>query len=87
MMHAGRIETSNRLKGVLAFLAGRGQRGATTIEIADALRTTNPGRDVSEINHNFRRSGIGRKIVCEYEGATDSGRRIWRYRLLEEMAA
>lgn len=86
-MHAASIHTSERLQSIIRLLTDRMDFGATTLEIVDELRTMNPGRDISEINKGFRDDHDQRRIICEYQGTTESGRRVFRYRLIRELAA
>jgi len=87
--HIARIATSDRLTRIVVYLTMRGGMGATTIDMMDDLRTSNPGGDVSEVNANWRLSGDERLIVCKYERMTDDGRKVYRYRIVkrDEVAA
>lgn len=70
---------SPRIVKLVAFLRQRGTTGATSLEIADACTSTRPSSDVSEA----RACGI--QVDCSYEGATETGRKIYRYRIYEPL--
>ena len=70
-MHAASVERSQRLKRVLEFLESRGERGATSLELANEARTVAPGTCISELRHQ------GYSIRCEQVKLGD--KRVWRY--------
>jgi hypothetical protein len=66
---------SPRIQKLVAFLKERGSMGATSIEISDHCCTPRSASDVSEAR------ACGLDIVASYEGKSDTGRKIYRYRL------
>jgi hypothetical protein len=73
--HAGL--DSPRLAKLLDFLRAKGSAGATTLDLAQGCVSTRPSSDVSELRAN------GLNIVADYERETATGRRVFRYRLVE----
>lgn len=77
-MHAAKLEKSPRLQGILAFLRERGARGATGWEILEKFQVMNPGTEVSALRQN------GIQVDCKQERVTETGRKVYRYTLVEE---
>ena len=77
MIHFAKLDNSPRLLRMLEFLRDRGDIGATTREIVNVCEVMNPATQASELRSN------GLDIQCSYEGSTDFGARIFRYRLIE----
>jgi len=75
--HAARIESSPRLQRCLAALRRYGATGATTYQLFDATGSMAVHSDVSELRAN------GLRVDCWMDRA-ENGRRIYRYRLVEE---
>lgn len=75
VMHAGRIETNKTLQRLFAFLREHSVTGATGLEICEALKIMNAATWVSQL----RKNGYG--VECEYERTTESGAKVYRYRL------
>lgn len=73
-IHAGHIETCDRLKAVHTLLADGAEH--STAEIAEAGRTYAVSPLVSELR--FR----GAWIDCRYAGKTAAGRRLYLYRMI-----
>jgi hypothetical protein len=80
MMHAARIAESPRLQRVVAFLRERGNRGATSLEIAQECAVVAPSTYISELRAN------GLTVRSQQERTTDTGARVWRYWLVTEIA-
>lgn len=76
-MHAATISNSGRLQAVLAYLRAKGDEGATTRQLIAATGCCAINSIVAEL----RAGGIA--VECDYEGTTDKGARIYRYRLGE----
>lgn len=64
--------TSDRLQDALALLSDRQYH--TSLEVANAARTTAPGSTISELRSN------GVDVSCRYKGTID-GRKIFEYKL------
>lgn len=79
-MHAAKVEKSPRLQRILAFLRQRGERGATTLEIAIECTVVNTATYVSELRQN------GFTIERTHERTTPGGAAVHRYRLVENIA-
>jgi hypothetical protein len=75
--HGGKL--TPRTQRLLAHLKQRGFRGATSLEISRVVGTVSPATDASDL----RRCGF--IIDCSYDHMTDRGRRVYRYRLVEEV--
>ncbi len=75
-IHAGAIEKSERLKRLRDFLTEKGEAGATTREIVDALGICAVNSAVAELRAN------GYRVECEFERVTKAGARIYRYRMV-----
>ena len=69
---------SDRIQRIIKALSDAGRSGLTTIQLNDICGSTRASSDVSEV----RSCGI--PIRCKYEGQTDSGRRVFRYRLVSQ---
>ena len=72
-MHYAKLENSDRLRRVLAFLRSRGSRGATTREIVQGANVLACNTVIDEIRAN------GFDIECVQEGQG-----LFRYTLREE---
>ena len=74
--HAARLGSSARLCLTADFLATRGARGATTMEIARHTNSLGVSTDIWELRCN------GVKVDCAYERTAQSTRRrVYRYTL------
>lgn len=71
---------SPRLKKLIDFLRDCGTAGATTFTITLACNTTRASSDVAELR------ALGVPIAVAYEGKSEAGRKIYRYRLTENQA-
>lgn len=76
-MHAADPGKSERLKRILRFLRERAELGATSMEVTDQCSVVAPATYVSEI----RRAGF--QIECTYEGRSQAGAKVYRYRLVD----
>lgn len=76
-MHAGKVDSSNRLRLTLIALLEAGLRGLTTAEIHNHTGSMAPGTDISALRAN------GYDIRCTYEGLINGTRR-YRYTLVQE---
>ena len=76
-MHAGKVESSDRLQRVLALLRARGSKGATTRDILEVAHVCAVNSIIAELRVN------GFHIDCQYVGRTEEGGRIYRYTLVE----
>ena len=74
-IHAADVSESRRLQRVLELLRSRPE-GATTREIIAATGTCAVNSVAAELRQN------GYNIECRYEGQSDEGMRIYRYRLI-----
>ena len=74
-MNAAKLERSPKMQAMLAFLRDRGAHGATSIELAQRFNLVAVATEVSALRHN------GIAVDCEYEGETETGRRVYRYRV------
>jgi hypothetical protein len=74
-MHAASVEQSARLQRVLAVLETAGPAGVTSRELRDQADVCAPATYVSELRAN------GYRITCAYEGISQAGARVYRYRL------
>jgi len=74
-MNFARLETSFRLKRVLAFLRGRGNAGATSLEILQRTKIAALTPAISELRKN------GVQVLCKFERKTEGGESVYRYRL------
>jgi hypothetical protein len=74
--HHGSLN-SPRVKEILAHLESKGEVGATTLELKDALVGTRPSSDVSELRACL--AGSGRWIETKFEGTNANGKRVHRY--------
>lgn len=72
-MNHATLAKSERLSRVLAMLRRRGGRGATTREIIAEAQVCAVNSIVAEIRAN------GVDVLCEYEGTTEDGSRVYRY--------
>ena len=73
--HHGTLK-SPRLKMALKYLTYK-PHGLTTIQLGTLCGSTRPSSDVAELRAN------GIHIRTQYEGKTETGRRVYRY-FLEE---
>lgn len=71
--HSARLETSPRLKRVLAYLETKGAGGATTMEIVRACDVCAVNSIIDELRHN------GLRIDCLPEGRSATGSNVFRY--------
>ena len=78
IQHYATIEMSPRLQKLLSFLHHRGKYGATSLHLADEIRTPCIATDISELRRN------GYLVACEYLRTTAEGRRVYLYTLKEE---
>lgn len=76
-MNYGSIDRCPRLRSILGLLMSRGLEGATTLEIHDICGALNPATEVSAIRHQ------GYDIKCKYERRTETGAKVYRYRLVQ----
>lgn len=77
MTHAGKLNKSQRLQALHAYLAERRSTGATTQEIARATGSVAVHSDASDLRAN------GVKVECEFEETNEYGRKVYRYRLVK----
>ncbi len=75
--HTGKL--TRRIQRLLAFLKVRGYRGATSLEVSRVCGTVSAATDASDL----RRCGFN--VECSFERMSDEGRRVHRYRLVEEV--
>ena len=73
--HHGNLE-SPRLAKLLEFLRQRGTTGCTPFDMIANCGTTRPTSDISELRAN------GIQIDTSFERNTDTGRKVFRYRIL-----
>lgn len=83
-MHAASLN-SPRLKDALNALYGR-RSGLTSWEWCMKAHFTNPGTVASEINRNAESLGAHWRVVCKLEEVTESGRKIYRYKVKHDAA-
>lgn len=76
-MNYGSIDKCPRLQRILGLLMSRGLEGATTLEIQQISGSMAPSTDVSAIRHQ------GYDIQAKYEKRTESGSKVYRYRLVQ----
>lgn len=69
---------SDRIQRIVEALRGAGNAGLTTIQLNDICGSTRASSDVSEAR------ACGYPIECQYQGKSESGRRVHRYRLVEK---
>lgn len=74
--HAARLESSPRLRTLLAALLKAGDRGLTTREIFERTGSMAVHSDAAELRAN------GYRVSCVQEGRTDAGRKVFVYRLV-----
>ena len=72
--HHARLENSERLRKVKAILEDGMPH--TSLEIAQKAQTVAPGSCVSEL----RTAGID--ILCRYKGKSESGSKVYEYRMI-----
>lgn len=75
--HAASPDKSERLKRILTYLRGCGERGATSWELMTECRTVAIATCISELRH------AGYNVRCDYERKAEGGGSVWRYRLIE----
>lgn len=75
-MNFAKVKTSHRLQRVLAFLARRGSRGATTAQIVHGTGKLAINSIAAELRAN------GYAIACKLEGVTPDGGKVFRYTLV-----
>ena len=75
-MNAAKLERSERMQAILAFMRERGTAGATSLEIAVRFNVLNVGTEMSALRHN------GVNVDCEFERETETGRRVYRYHVV-----
>jgi hypothetical protein len=73
--HYAKIAKSKRLQKLLAYLKRQGKYGATTLSLADELKSTAISTDCSELRRN------GYDVKCSYIRTTGEGRRVHLYTL------
>jgi hypothetical protein len=74
--HTGKLtKRTQRLLGVIKM---KGFRGATSLEVSRVCGTVSAATDASDL----RRCGFS--VECSFERMSDEGRRVYRYRLVEE---
>ena len=74
-MNHAKLATSGKMQAMLAFLRERGTAGATSMEIAQRFHLVAVATEVSALRHN------GIAVSCEFERVTETGRRVYRYRV------
>lgn len=74
-MHYTKLDKSSRLQKILQYLHKRGDRGATTAEIATKFKLQSASTWLSMLRHN------GVDVLCEYVKTTDDGAKIFRYKV------
>ena len=74
--HHARVESSVRLQKALALLESG--KWCSTLEIAQAANTAAPGSTISELRSN------GYHIESRFGRVTESGRKVWEYRLVKQ---
>ena len=79
-MNFSHIENSKPLQRMLAYLRQKGTAGATTLELVAECQIMNPATMASHLRFN------GFQIDCSYERTSESGARIYKYRLIEKGA-
>lgn len=78
MMHAARLDRSDRLRRVHALLAGGGEH--STLEIVTGARVCAVNACIAELREN------GAEIVCRQTTCHATGERIWLYRMTRPAA-
>ena len=79
-MHAGRLESSDRLQRVLAVLRANPE-GLTTREVTDLAGILAVSATMAELRQRLLPEGL--TVRCDYVAKTRHGARIYRYRLEE----
>lgn len=74
-IHAANLRTSRRLQRLNALLVSVGEQGVTTWDICNTLGILNPATHISMLRFN------GVDVDCRYEGLSEHGAKIYRYRL------
>jgi len=75
-MHFADVAESKRLQRVLEALRAAGPAGLTTREIIAATGTCAVNSVAAELRSN------GYNVDCRYEGQSEEGMRIYRYRII-----
>ena len=70
---------SSRIQKPLAALRAAGNRGLTPLELNSQCQSTRASSDISECRQH------GFNIEKSFDGTTASGRRVWRYVLIEAL--
>ena len=65
---------SSRIRKIWTALK-QSRLGLTTMELAKRCNSTRPESDASELRAN------GVKVCCTYEGLSENGRKVYRYKL------
>lgn len=78
--HAANL-ASDRIQRVLKALKRAGRCGLSTMKLGWLCNSTRPASDVSEANEALRKAGKEQFVSCRYAGTTDSGRRMYIYKL------
>jgi hypothetical protein len=68
--------TADRIQRVITALKAAGPDGLTTLALNEATGSTRSSSDASETR------ACGVPIVCQYQGKSANGRRVYRYKLL-----
>jgi Helix-turn-helix domain len=76
-MHAA-SKDSERIQRIVMALRAAGSAGLTPFQLNQQCGSTRASSDVSECRH------VGYNIRATYERETEAGRRVWRYRIVEE---
>jgi len=77
-MHNANADKSKRLQVLLRILRSNSRYGISTINIQHLTQSMAVATDVSELRQN------GYEVRCSYVGKTPNGRRIFKYRIVEE---
>lgn len=79
-MHAARISESPRLQRTLEALRAN-PAGLTTLEVTNVAGVLAVSATMAELRQSLR--GQGLTVRCDYVAKTESGARVYRYRLAE----
>lgn len=80
--HHGHLD-DERIQRVLRALRDAHDAGLTTIQLGDITGSTRASSDVSEARAALREVNSPYEIQTDYVGLSPSGRRVFRYRLVE----
>lgn len=80
-MHTGNLQSNAGMQRLLKALIDRGDVGATGLELRQVNNDLAISTNISALRHELERLGSG-TIDCTFEGLTEDGRKIYRYRLV-----